>query len=196
MTICPYTDTEWDNMPYVILTADTDWDSMVIDHELQVEEEQFDTMQDLLDIKFDPLFDDVGDYKLVHHVTEAMVNSNLLEAQVINYQDLLLLHNQNVMPSKVDYSQYQSNLAWLPINIIEQTFARRTQFYRMPMSTYLKKRYKTPFPACNVHCQSEPVAIDMVYSDTLAIDNRITAAQFFVGTESLVCDIYPMKTDS
>ena len=30
MTIYPYTDTEWDNLPHVILTADTDWDPTVI----------------------------------------------------------------------------------------------------------------------------------------------------------------------
>ena len=39
------------------------------------------------------------------------------------------------------------------------------------------------------------MATDTVYSDTPAIDGRFTAAQFFVGTESLVCDIYPMKMD-
>jgi len=87
-----------------------------------------------------------------------------------------------VVPSKVDYSQYQSKLAWLPINIIEQIIARTTQFYRMPMGTYFKKKYKSPFPACNVHCQSEPVATNIVYYDTPAIDSGVTAAQFFVGT--------------
>ena len=48
-----------------------------------------------------------------------------------------------------------------------------------------------------MHQWSEPVAsTDTVYSDTPAIDSGVTAAQFFVGTESLVYDIYPMKTDS
>src|SRR4030095_521056 len=60
---------------------------------------------------------------------------------------------------------------------------------------YLKKRYKSPFPACNVTQRDEPVATDTVYLDTPAIDSGAMAAQFFVGTESLVCDVYPMKTD-
>ena len=51
-----------------------------------------------------PLFDDAGDYKHVHHVTEALITSIILETQIINYQDLLLLHDQNVSPSKVNYS--------------------------------------------------------------------------------------------
>ena len=190
MSIRPYTDSEWENLPHVILTADTDWDPTVIDWELEDGEEWLNAMQDLPEIDPDPLFDDVGDYKLVHHVTEAVLESHVLE-----HHDLLQLHNQDVTPSKVDYSQYQSKLAWLPVNIVEQTFAKTTQFYRMPMGTYLKKRYKSPFPACNVHRQNEPVATDTVYSDTPAIDSGVTAAQFFVGTESLVCDIYPIKTD-
>src|SRR5688572_2452844 len=37
--------------------------------------------------------------------------------------------------------------------------------------------------------------MDMVYADTPAVDIRVIAAQFFVGTESLVCNVYPMKTD-
>ena len=81
-------------------------------------------MQDLPDIEPDPLIDNVGNYKHLYHVIEAIVDSNLLETQMIDYQDLLLLYNQNVMPSKVDYSQYQSKLVWLPISINEQTFAR------------------------------------------------------------------------
>src|SRR5688500_13607268 len=63
------------------------------------------------------------------------------------------------------------------------------------MGTYLKKRYKSPFPACNVQRHDEPVATDTVYSDTPAIDSRITAAQFFVGTESMVCDVHTLKSD-
>ena len=71
MTIHLSTDTEWDNMPHVILTADTDWDLTVIDHDLENGEEWFDVMQDLPDIELDPLFDDVIDYKHVHHVNRS-----------------------------------------------------------------------------------------------------------------------------
>ena len=66
----------------------------------------------------------------------------------------------------------------------------------MHMGTHLKRRYKSPLPVCNVHQQSELIATDIIYSDLPAIDSKVTAAQLFAGTESLVCDIYPMKTDS
>ena len=63
------------------------------------------------------------------------------------------------------------------------------------MGTHLKKKYKSPFPANNVHRCNEPVATDTVYSNTPAIDSGATSAQFFCGTESLVCDVYGMKSD-
>ena len=37
--------------------------------------------------------------------------------------------------------------------------------------------------------------MDTVYSDTPAIDNGATSAQIFVETESLVTDVYGMKSD-
>ena len=104
MSILPYTDTEWDNLPHVILTADTDWDPLVFAHKLEGGVEWFDAMQDLPDIQPDPLFNDVGDYEYLHHVTEAMIESNILKTEIVDYQNILLLHNQNVTPSKADYS--------------------------------------------------------------------------------------------
>jgi len=46
-----------------------------------------------------------------------------------------------------------------------------------------------------VHQRNEPVATDTVYLDTPAIDSGVTVAQFFIGCESMVCDIYSIKTD-
>ena len=62
------------------------------------------------------------------------------------------------------------------------------------MSDTLKKAYRSPFPAMNVHRRNEPVATDTVFSDTPAIDNGATSAQIFVGTETTVADVYPMKS--
>src|SRR5574339_96692 len=125
-------------------------------------------MQDLPDLDLDPLFDVVEDYVIGNHM---------------------------VTPAHLHFKIICPKFAWLPTDMIKKTFEMTTQFYRMPMGKYLKKRYKSPFPACNVHRRNEPVATDTVYSDTPAIDSGVTAAQFFVGTESMVCDVYPMKTD-
>lgn len=65
------------------------------------------------------------------------------------------------------------------------------------MSTMcLKKWFKSPYPALNVHHDgNEPVATDMVFSDTPAINGGEKYAQIFVGTESLATDVEGMKTD-
>ena len=65
----------------------------------------------------------------------------------------------------------------------------------MPTSTYLKKAYKSPFLALNVHHHGEPLGTDMVYVNTSAITSGAHSAQFFVGLNSQVADIYGMKTD-
>ena len=108
MSMRPYTDTEWDNLPHVILTDDTDWDPPVIDCELEDGKEWFDAMQDLPDIVPDSLFDDVGDYKLVHHAAEANID---LESKVFDDHSILELHNRNVTSSKIDYDTFRSKLA-------------------------------------------------------------------------------------
>jgi hypothetical protein len=53
----------------------------------------------------------------------------------------------------------------LPVDDIKRTFAATTHYARIPMSTTLKKHYKSPFLAMNVHRCDEPVATDStVYS--------------------------------
>jgi hypothetical protein len=100
-----------------------------------------------------------------------------------------------VMTSEPDYGQLHPHLSWLPIDAIKKMFKCTTQLARMPMSTILKKRYKSLNPALNVHSRDEPVATDTIYSDTLVIDCGITSAQLFVGTKTHTADVYPIKSD-
>jgi hypothetical protein len=100
-----------------------------------------------------------------------------------------------VMTSEPDYGQLRPHLGWLPVDAIKKTFEHTTQLARMPMSTILKKRYKSPNPALNVRPRDEPVATDTIYSDTPAIDCGVTSAQLFVGTKTHTADVYPIKSD-
>ena len=47
--------------------------------------------------------------------------------------------------------------------------------------------------ALNVPRRHEPVATDTIFSDTPAVDSGVKQAQVFVGSDSLVADVYPMK---
>jgi hypothetical protein len=84
---------------------------------------------------------------------------------------------------------------WDPIDTIQRTVDVTTQFARGRVSDTLKEHWRSRFPACNVKRRNEPVATDTVFSDTPAVHRGVTAAQIFVGRESLVADIYGLKTD-
>ena len=84
---------------------------------------------------------------------------------------------------------------WLPSKIIKKIFNLIIQYTRTPVSTILKKNFKSPFPAFNIKRRHEPVATDTIYSNTPATDDGSTSAQIFVGTKTLVTDIYSIKYD-
>ena len=37
MSLCPYSDKEWDNFPHVILTSELEWDPSVLDLDIDYE---------------------------------------------------------------------------------------------------------------------------------------------------------------
>ena len=66
------------------------------------------------------------------------------------------------------------------------------------MSSYEHPTQKAVYvskTALNGHRRSQPVAIDTIYSNTPAIDNGATQAQFLVSCKTMVCDAYLIKTD-
>jgi hypothetical protein len=103
-------------------------------------------------------------------------------------------HPCTTLPSDHDYEALKPCFAWLPSDIIRKTFSETMQYARLPFNTVLRKCYKSPNPALNIMCCSEPIATDTIQSDTPAINGRETYAQIFVGTCSLVTDMYGMKS--
>ena len=64
-----------------------------------------------------------------------------------------------------------------------------------PMSTLIKRHYILPFPALNAHRRNKSVATDTIYSDTPVVASGATQAQFYLGQQSLVCDVFEMIID-
>ena len=94
-----------------------------------------------------------------------------------------------------DYKKLRLLFGWMNTKTIKKTFESTTQYARIPHGTILKKHYKSPFLALNVkHCD-EPIAMDTVFSDTPPIDGGEMCAQIFVGTETLLTDLYGMKNE-
>ena len=57
-----------------------------------------------------------------------------------------------------------------------------------------EKTFESRNPALNVPRKHEPVATDTIFSDTPEVDSDVKQAQVFVWRDSLVADVYPMKT--
>lgn len=65
---------------------------------------------------------------------------------------------------------------------------------RMPLSSYLKQKYKLTFPTANVFRCSEPIATNEVFSDTPPIDGGEKSAFIYIVTKFQFADAYAVKT--
>ena len=64
VSLCPYTDMEWETLPHVIWTRDSDWDPAIFDHEFdEGGEEWYDALMDHAENPHRELFDEVGNYR-------------------------------------------------------------------------------------------------------------------------------------
>ena len=64
---------------------------------------------------------------------------------------------------------------------------------RMPAFTYLRKRHCSVKPAANVYRCPEADATDTIFLDTPAVDGGEKAAQLFVGCDTKLVSVHPMK---
>jgi hypothetical protein len=62
LPICPYTDTEWDSLPHVFLTAEREWDPTIMDHKFKEDEPWGDDTNPVKGNKSVSPFDDFGNY--------------------------------------------------------------------------------------------------------------------------------------
>ena len=96
-----------------------------------------------------------------------------------------------------DYEALRPHFGWAPVDVIKKTLEATTRYARqINDGGYLKKHFKSRFPALNVSRRNEAVATDTIYSDTPAINGGQTRAQIFVGRKTLLTDVYAMKSDS
>ena len=79
--------------------------------------------------------------------------------------------------------------------VIKDTYQVTSRFGgTIPQHDYLKKHFKSRNPVFNIPRRNEPVATDTIFSDTPAINDGSTMAQFFVGRDTLVCNAYGIKS--
>ena len=97
-------------------------------------------------------------------------------------------------PSLIDFESQRPFFGWLPLENVKRTFQHCTQNMRMPPSTHLQKRFKSPNPGANLFHRREPDTTDMIFSDTAAIDGGETRAHIFVGLISRITDVFKVKS--
>ncbi len=183
------------------MTSDVDWNPSIHDHKVDdIAKFYDDTIEN---VEYDN-FNQYGEYRhrtiAIHDVVNdpTMMDTADYDELVDDFLDTVGKHNcftisqANVKP---DFQLLRPLFGWFPADTIQRTFDVTTQFARGRVSDNLKQHWRSRFPACNVKRRNEPVATDTVFSDTPAVDCGVTAAQLFVGHESLVADVYGLKTD-
>ena len=201
MKLRPPTDHEFENLPHVILTSDTDWDPSILDNKIDIGTDTwYDSSDDNFDSYIQSSFDETGNYKYREVSELHFFDSTEFNPQ--DYDDILDdIISRNVMNVKLvnnepNYELLQPNFGWAPLDVIKKTFQVTTQHVRtLHLYNDMRKHFKSRFPAFNVMRRNEPVATDTIFSDTPAVDDGSKCAQFFVGRETLVSDVYGMKTD-
>ena len=63
-------------------------------------------------------------------------------------------------------------------------------------STHLRRQFKSPNPALNLHRRNEADATDQIFAKEGAIDGGETSCHIFVGQDSKITDVYKAKDNS
>ena len=175
------TDQDMDTYPHVFITFPDEWDPS------QVPDQPFG----------DPMFDAHGDF---NQPIIANLN-NLLDAppgDCGSHTEISSVFTANLhqsSPQEPDWNTQRPFLAWTSPSSIKDTFNVTTRHGTAPNTQdYIKKHFKPRNPVFSISRCSEAVATDTIFSDTPAVDDGSTMAQFFCGHDTLVCDAYGIKS--
>ena len=175
------TDQDMDTYPHVFITSPDEWDPS------QVPDQPFG----------DPMFDTHGDF---NQPIIANLN-NLLVAppgDCESYTEISSVFTANLhqsSPQEPDWNTQRPFLAWTSPSSIKDTFNVTTRHGTAPNTQdYIKHHFKPRNPVFSIPRCSEDVATDTIFSDTPAVDDGSTMAQFFCGHDTLVCDAYGIKS--
>ena len=104
MRLRPYTDHEWDNLPHVIMTSENTWDPSILDHDLDQDDEWFDTISDRIEYPSDQRFDEFGDFK-----RRVEIASSTTKEVEYSIDTCVLYHTNNQLLRGNDLSKINEN---------------------------------------------------------------------------------------
>ena len=175
------TDQDMDTYPHVLITSPDEWDPS------QVSDQLFGV----------PMFDACGDF---NKPIIANLN-NLLDAppgdceSCPEISSVFTANLHQSSPQEPDWNTQRPFLAWTSPSSIKDTFNVTTRHGTAPNTQdYIKNHFKPRNPVSSIPRCSEDLATDTIFSDTPAVDDGSTMAQFFCGHDTLVCDAYGIKS--
>ena len=175
------TNLDMDTYPHVFITSPDKWDhSQVLDQ-----------------LFGDPMFDTHGGF---NQPIIANLN-NLLDAppgdceSCTEISSVFTANLHQSSPQEPDWNTQRPFLAWTSPSSIKDTFNVTTRHGTAPNTQdYFKNHFKPRNPVSSIPRCSEDLATDTIFSDTPAVDDGSTMAQFFCGHDTLVCDAYGIKS--
>ena len=176
----------------VILTSDVEWVPASIDNEGNFDSTGSDIMVSATALATECAIDD-----LWRRAFKASMNAPVTHEDFID--DLVDVYSSNehkVSVTKPHYEVLQPNFAYAPVNVIQKTFECTTQWAKLNERYPFRKHFKSRFPALNVTRRNETVATDTIFGTVPALGNRCTIAQIFVGRNTFLVDVYPMRTEA
>ena len=190
------TDQDMDTYPHVFFISPDEWHPSVLDHDpphldgldpSQVSDQPFG----------DPMFDAYGDFneRIIDNLNILLdaPPGNCGSHTAISSVSTVNLHQSS--PQEPDWNALHPFFAWTSPSSIKDTLNVTTRHGTAPHTQdYIKKHFKSRNPVFNIPRCSEAVATDTIFSDTPAVDDGSTMAQFFCGRDTLVCDAYGIKS--
>ena len=173
------TDQDLQNYPHVFFASPDIWDASGLDHEItpslldDINQHSDDSLLQ------DSIFDEYGD---LHHRAIQTLNifcdlPSLLPGESFTHAHL---HDSN--PAEEDWKSLRPYFGWQSEQVIKNTYQVTSRFRgTIPQHDYLKNHFKSRNPVSHIPRRNEPVATDTIFSDTPAINEGSTMAQFFVG---------------
>ena len=118
--------------------------------------------------------------------------------EILSHTQKSLLFSQPIhqsSPQEPDWNTQRPFLAWTSPSRIKDTFNATTRHGTAPNTQDYNKNHSKPCnPVFSIPRCSEDVATDTIFSDTPAVDDGSSMAQFFCGHDTLVCDAYGIKS--
>ena len=186
------TDQDMDTYPHVFFTSPDEWDPSVLDHDpphldgldpSQVPDQPFG----------DPMLDAYGDFN-----ERIIANLNILldapqevygSYTATSYVSTANLHQGS--PQEPDWHALRPFFAWTSPSSIKDTFNVTTRHGTAP---HTQDYIKSTLNLAILFLTSPDAVKDTIFSDTPAVDDGSTMAQFFCGHDTLVCDAYGIKS--